>query len=71
MVDLELAPYVITNPVFVQLGDQAGLVGGEAVMSGKEAGATFSEHLRYADIFVWRDGRWQCVYVQVTMLPAL
>lgn len=66
--DLELAPYVITNPVFVPLGDRAALVGGEAVMSGKEHGEPFSEHFRYADIFLWRDGRWQCVHAQVTML---
>ena len=66
--DLELAPYVITNPVFVPLGEHAALVGGEAVMSGTENGAAFREHFRYADIFAWRDGRWQCVYVQVTMI---
>jgi ketosteroid isomerase-like protein len=68
--DLELAPFEITNPVFVALGDNAGLVGGETVMSGKEGGEAFREHFRYADIFVWRDGRWQCVYAQVTMIPA-
>jgi ketosteroid isomerase-like protein len=67
--DLELAPYVITNPVFVPLGDHAALVGGEAIMSGKEKGEPFTEHFRYADIFAWRDGRWQCVYAQVTMIP--
>lgn len=66
---LELAPFVITNPVFVPLGEHAALVGGEAVMSGKENGTPFTEHFRYADIFVWRDGRWQCVYAQVTMIP--
>jgi ketosteroid isomerase-like protein len=66
---LELAPFVITNPVFVPLGDRAALVGGEAVMSGKERGTPFTEHFRYADIFAWRDGRWQCVYAQVTMIP--
>jgi ketosteroid isomerase-like protein len=68
--DLELAPYVITNRTFVALGDHAALVGGEAVMSGKEKGEPFSEHFRYSDIFAWRDGRWQCVHVQVTMIPA-
>ena len=66
---LELAPFVITNPVFVRLGERSALVGGEAVMSGKEHGTPFTEHFRYADIFAWRDGRWQCVYAQVTMIP--
>jgi len=66
---LELAPFEITNPVFVRLGEATGLVGGEAVMKGKENGTPFVEHFRYADIFTWRDGRWQVVYIQVTMLP--
>jgi ketosteroid isomerase-like protein len=67
--EIDLEPYVITNPVFVRFGDHAGLVGGEAVMTGKEKGTPFTEHLRYADIFAWRDGRWQVVYIQVTMIP--
>ena len=66
---LELEPYVITNPTFVRLGERSGLVGGETVMRGKEKGEPFAEHFRYADIFAWRDGRWQVVYIQVTMLP--
>jgi hypothetical protein len=64
-----LEPYVITSPVFVRLGERSGLVGGETVMRGKEKGEAFAEHFRYADTFVWRDGRWQVVYIQVTMLP--
>ena len=66
---VELEPFEIINPVFVRLGEASGLVGGETVMRGKENGTPFEEHFRYADIFAWRDGRWQVVYVQVTMLP--
>ena len=67
---LELEPFEITKPVFVRLGPESALVGGETVMKGKEGGTPFAEHFRYADIFTWRDGRWQVVYAQVTMLPA-
>lgn len=68
---LELEPFVIEHPVFVRLGERSGLVGGETVMRGKEKGEPFAEHFRYADTFVWRDGRWQVVYIQVTMLPKI
>ncbi|HLL23014.1 MAG TPA: nuclear transport factor 2 family protein [Kofleriaceae bacterium] len=68
---VELEPYVIEHPIFVRLGERSGLVGGETVMRGKENGTPFAEHFRYADVFAWRDGRWQVVYVQVTMLPPI
>lgn len=64
----KLDPFVITNPVFARLGDGAVLVGGDAVLSGVDGGSRFSERIRYADIFAWRDGRWQVVYTQVTRL---
>ena len=63
-----LDPFTIVKPVFVPLGDRSGLVGGEVVLSGTEAGKRFSEHIRYADVFTWRDERWQVVYVQVTVM---
>lgn len=66
---LVLDPFTIRNPVFVRLGDTSGLVGGEAILSGTESGKRFSEHIRYADVFTWRDGRWQVAYVQVTPIP--
>jgi ketosteroid isomerase-like protein len=66
---LVLDPFTIRNPVFVRLGDQSGLVGGEAILTGTESGKRFSEHIHYADVFTWRDGRWQVVHVQVTPIP--
>lgn len=59
-------PFVITNRMFVPLGGEAGIVGGEGVIRGRDHGAPFEEHFRYADTFQWRDDRWQVVYVQVT-----
>lgn len=66
---LVLDPFTIRNPIFVRLGDRSGLVGGEAILTGTESGKRFSEHIHYADVFTWRDGRWQVAYVQVTPIP--
>ncbi|HWM86105.1 MAG TPA: hypothetical protein VNO33_09710, partial [Kofleriaceae bacterium] len=64
----KLDPFVITSPILLELGENVALVGGDAVLSGTESGKRFTERMRYADIFSWRDGRWQVVYVQVTPL---
>ena len=64
----KLDPFVITSPILLELGENVALVGGDAVLSGTESGKRFTERIRYADIFSWRDGRWQVVYVQVTRL---
>ena len=42
---------------------------GEAVLWGTENGERFSDHFVFADVFEWRDGRWQVIYIQVTRLP--
>ena len=39
-------PFRIEHPVFIPLGRESGLVGGEAVLSGTEAGVRFSEFLK-------------------------
>ncbi len=66
---LKLDPFTVINPVFVDLGPDAAIVGGEATLTGTENGERFVERFRYADTFKRRDGRWQVVYVQVTPLP--
>ena len=55
---------------YIDLGKDAGIVAGEAILRGTEDGKAFVEHIRYADTFARRDGRWQVVYVQVTPLPS-
>lgn len=62
-------PFVITSRIYVDLGPDAGIVGGEGTIRGTESGKPFEEHFRFADTFARRDGRWQVVYVQVTPLP--
>lgn len=63
-----LEPFTIEHPVALRLADTAVLIGGEATLRGSDDGQPFAEHIRYADIFQLRDGRWQVVYTQVTMI---
>ena len=63
-----LEPFTIEHPVALRLADTAVLIGGEATLRGTDDGQPFAEHIRYADIFQLRDGRWQVVYTQVTMV---
>jgi hypothetical protein len=67
---LRIEPFEIINPTYVQLGRDAAVVGGEVVLRGSEDGKAFASHFRFADTFVWRDGRWQAVHIQVTSIPA-
>ena len=64
----KLEPFVIEHPVAIKLADTAVIIGGEATLKGTDNGEPFSDHIRYADIFQLRDGRWQVVYTQVTMV---
>jgi ketosteroid isomerase-like protein len=63
-----LEPFEIVNPVAIKLADTAVLIGGETTLRGTERGERFAEHFRYSDVFQLRDGRWQVVYTQVTMM---
>lgn len=66
---LRFEPFEITRKTYVQLGDCAAVVGGEALVRGTAGGKPFVSHFRYADTFAWRAGRWQVLHVQVTGLP--
>lgn len=66
--DQKLEPFTVEHPVAIQLGDGAVLIGGETTLRGTDKGEPFAEHFRYADIFQRREGRWQVVYTQVTMI---
>lgn len=64
-----LEPFQILDRRFIPLGRDAVIASGEVTLRGVEHGERFEEHLRFADVFLFRDGRWQVVYVQVTMVP--
>ncbi len=61
-------PITILKRTYVQLGPDAGIVGGETTLTGVEDGVPFSEHIRYADTFHRIDDTWKVVHVQVTMV---
>lgn len=66
--NISFEPFVITDPMYVPLGPDAGIVGGAGTIRGTENGKPFEEHFRFADTFRRIDGRWRVVYVQVTPL---
>ncbi|MBA3896944.1 MAG: nuclear transport factor 2 family protein, partial [Sphingomonadaceae bacterium] len=61
-------PIAIVAPTYVQLGPDAGIVGGETTLTGRDGDGPFSEHIRYADTFHRIGGKWKVVHVQVTMV---
>jgi ketosteroid isomerase-like protein len=63
-----LEPFEVVDRRFIPLGRDAVIATGEVTLRGVEDGARFEEHLRFADVYLLRDDRWQVVYVQVTML---
>jgi ketosteroid isomerase-like protein len=50
------------------LGD-TGLVAGINVIRGQQGPEHFDLRLRFLDVYVWREGRWQLVASQDTRLP--
>jgi hypothetical protein len=67
---MEITDLHAEEPFYVDLGENAAVVGGIGVIRGTEGGAPFEERFRYADTFVRRDGRWYAVYIQVSPLAA-
>lgn len=63
-------PIRIQEPVHVPLGPEAAIVGGRVELRGAENGKPFVHRFHFSDVFAWRDGRWQVVFVQVTPTAA-
>lgn len=63
-------PLAVHDPVYVPLGPTAAIVGGRVELKGAENGKPFVSRFHFSDVFAWRDGRWQVVFVQVTRTPA-
>ncbi|HEY0194608.1 MAG TPA: nuclear transport factor 2 family protein [Kofleriaceae bacterium] len=64
----KLEPFTVEHGVALPLAPSCVLIGGEATLRGTDDGTPFAEHIRYADIFQLRDGRWQVIYTQVTLV---
>lgn len=64
-----LEPFTIVAPIFLRVSTDVAIVGGETTFKGSEDGKPFTDHFRYADTLVKRNGQWLVIYTQVTPLP--
>lgn len=64
-----LDPYVVREPIERVWADGA-VLGGLVTLSGTNNGKPFRADIRFADIWVKRDGRWQVVYTGATRAAA-
>lgn len=63
-------PVTIHDPYIVPLGADAGIVGGDALLSGTAGGRAFTSRIRFADTFQRIDGCWRAVHIQATRVPS-
>lgn len=66
---LRLDPIAVSDVSWIERGD-AALVAGEARLTGFLNQQRVSDHHRFADFWVRRDGVWRLVYAQTTPLSA-
>ena len=64
-----IEPFAISDRLFLRVGPDVAIVGGEARMKGVENGKPLARRYRYSQTLARRDGRWLLVYVQITGLP--
>jgi hypothetical protein len=48
---------------------ETGLVTGVSAFQGKQGDGVFDFRVRFLEVYVWREGRWQLVASQDTLLP--
>jgi ketosteroid isomerase-like protein len=65
---LQLDPVALSDVSWIESGD-AALVAGEATLTGFLNQQRVSDHHRFADFWVRRDGAWRLAYAQTTSLP--
>ncbi len=65
----KLDRFAVTAPVETVWRDGAVLAG-EVRLTGIGDGRRFAAHIRFADVWARRDGRWRVVFTEVTRLPA-
>ncbi len=64
----KLDPFVVAHPANRVWSDGAVLAG-EVYLTGLRDGKPFNAHIRFADVWARRSGRWQVVFTQVTRMP--
>lgn len=63
-----LEPYVVEHAINKVWGDGA-VLSGEVTLRGTDGGKSFASHMRFADIWAKRDGKWQVIFTEVTRFP--
>ena len=58
------------DPDTVRVDGDAAILSGIARSGGAWKGQRFATHERSTDVFVRRDGRWRCVFTQLTAVAA-
>lgn len=62
---LRIEPFTPSNPKWILDGNTA-LLAATNTLKGTADGEAFVDRHRFADHWIWRDGGWRLVYVQVT-----
>jgi ketosteroid isomerase-like protein len=62
-------PITLVDRVVTPLGDNAGMVSAETVLSGTSDGIPFASRFRFTDTFSRVAGEWRAVHIQVTRIP--
>jgi hypothetical protein len=65
----KIDPYVVEQPIETVWAN-AAVLAGYVHITGSDAGKRFDAHLRFADVWAKRNGRWQVVFTEVTKAPA-
>jgi ketosteroid isomerase-like protein len=65
---LAAAPALPNDPVHKVMGNVA-ILGGVVELKGTDEGQSFSQRIRFSDVWHKRQGHWQVIYIQVTRLP--
>lgn len=63
-----LQPYVVQHAIN-RIWANGAVLSGEVVLKGTDGGKAFTGHIRFADIWARRDGKWRVVFTEVTRLP--
>lgn len=66
--ELSIEPFKPAEPKWYIEGNSA-LLTGINTLTGTADGDPFVDRHRFADHWIWRDGKWELVYIQVTPLP--
>ena len=61
-------PITLGDRVVTPLGDNAGMVSAETVLSGTSDGIPFASRFRFTDTFSRVAGEWRAIHIQVTRI---